>query len=80
MIVDASELTRGVLRVGDGRGFVVEHRNYLGHEERIVITAAHCLPVLPSCHPMRYLHECTYQQPAWSNRRRAFGLGDVPVR
>jgi hypothetical protein len=28
-------------RVGDGRGFVVACRNYVGHEERIVIAAAH---------------------------------------
>jgi hypothetical protein len=31
-------LTRGVLRVGHGRGFVVE----LDDEQRVVITAAHC--------------------------------------
>ena len=32
-----------VLRVSDGRGFVVERRGCLNREERIVITAAHCL-------------------------------------
>jgi hypothetical protein len=62
--------TRAVLRVGDGRGFVVERRGYLGHPERIVITAAHCLPrlpppyehllQLPTPHPARYLEEETY--------------------
>jgi hypothetical protein len=26
----------GVLKVGDGRGFIVKHRPYLGHEERII--------------------------------------------
>jgi hypothetical protein len=34
-----------VIRVGDGRGFVVETR--MG--DRFVITAAHCLPHLPPC-------------------------------
>ncbi len=57
MITD--RLTRGVLRVGGGRGFVAERRDRF--LERIVITAAHCLPKkLPSCHPHRPLHECTY--------------------
>jgi hypothetical protein len=60
---------RAVLRVGDGRGFVVEHRNHLGWSERIIITAAHVIAHaalgdgtegLPSCHPARYLNEETY--------------------
>jgi hypothetical protein len=63
------DLTRAVLRVGDGRGFVVTRRGYLGREERVVITAAHCLEHarlanstegLPPCHPFRYLEEQTY--------------------
>ena len=37
---------RAVLRVGDGRGFVVDSGNSIGLPERIVITAAHCLPSL----------------------------------
>lgn len=32
--------TQAVVRVGDGRGFVVEHRH-----QRFILTAAHCLPV-----------------------------------
>ena len=35
-------LTAGVITAGSGRGFVVE-----GAGERVVITAAHCLPFLP---------------------------------
>src|ERR1700741_653637 len=35
-------LTAGVIPAGSGRGFVVE-----GAGERLVITAAHCLPFLP---------------------------------
>jgi hypothetical protein len=60
-------LTRAVLRVGRGRGFVVERRD-LNREGRIVITAAHCLTHsrlangtkgLPPSHPGRYLAEET---------------------
>ena len=40
MIVE--RLKPGVIAVGSGRGFVVE-----GAGERLVITAAHCLPFLP---------------------------------
>ena len=40
MIIES--LTSGVITVGNGRGFVVE-----GAGERLVITAAHCLPSLP---------------------------------
>jgi Trypsin-like peptidase domain len=63
------KLARAVLRVGEGRGFVVTHRGQLGDEERIVITAAHCLAHakladgtkgLPPCHPARHLAEETY--------------------
>src|SRR5262249_57628847 len=66
------ELRNAVLRVGDGRGFVVECRNHLGMVERIIITAARCRPRLPSPyehllqlptpHPARYLEEETYQR------------------
>jgi hypothetical protein len=35
-------LKSGVITVGHGRGFVIE-----GAGERLVITAAHCLPSLP---------------------------------
>jgi hypothetical protein len=53
-------LTQAVVKVGDGRGFIVEYQNFLGHPERIVITAAHCLPHLPPRHPAAYLVERTY--------------------
>ena len=38
--------TLGILTVGDGRGFVVLHKRR-GIEQRLVITAAHCLPEEP---------------------------------
>jgi hypothetical protein len=37
-------VTPSVVRVAGGRGFVVE-----GKAERLIITAAHCLPFFPPC-------------------------------
>ena len=55
------KLKRAVLRVGDGRGFVVSSRNSIGGHERIVITAAHCLPSFPPCAPAADLEAYTYR-------------------
>ncbi len=58
-----------VVRVGDGRGFVVDCQGSFGREP-IVITAAHCIADaflangtqgLPSCHPARYTEDGTYK-------------------
>ena len=51
----AASLEQAVIKVGDGRGFVVERRR-----QRFVLTAAHCLPFLPPAHPMSYTEERTY--------------------
>jgi hypothetical protein len=64
-----SELARAVIEVGDGRGFIIQHRDELLPFEgersfadlRLVITAAHCLPYFPPCHGMSLLHERTYK-------------------
>ena len=48
-------LTAGVITAGSGRGFVVE---YAG--ERLVITAAHCLPFLPPAQSFFGPKERTY--------------------
>jgi hypothetical protein len=50
------EARRAVIRVGDGRGFVVE-----GERSRLVITAAHCLPEFPPCAAFSHLEERTYR-------------------
>jgi hypothetical protein len=42
-MTDQSEWTKAVVKVGGGRGFVTET-----DRERLVITAAHCLPHLPA--------------------------------
>jgi hypothetical protein len=51
-----TELLNAVLQVGHGRGFVVH-----GKHDRLVITAAHCLPELPPAHPASYNHERTWK-------------------
>jgi hypothetical protein len=60
-------LTSGVMTVGHGRGFVVEE----GAGERLVVTAAHCLPFFPPA------------QSFFGPKERAYGpllapLGDEP--
>jgi hypothetical protein len=81
-------LTRSILRVGDGRGFVVNHRKYMGYDEPVVITAAHCLPFLPPPHPAMYLSERTYRallgplgaEPAvWAECMFADPVADIAV-
>ena len=47
---------RHVITVGEGRGFVVEHRG-----GRLVVTASHCLPWLPSGFGIAYSEEHVYR-------------------
>lgn len=57
------DAARSVVTVGDGRGFVVEIRRrnpQFRVPERVVLTAAHCLPHLPPAHSASYTHERTY--------------------
>jgi hypothetical protein len=63
-----STTSKAVVKVGRGRGFVIEHRaefapfkverRFLHH--RLVVTAAHCLPDLPPCFGASHYHERTY--------------------
>jgi hypothetical protein len=81
----------GVIRVGDGRGFIVNDagRARLGwRNERVVITAAHCLPFFPPCHAASYLGERTYkallgplgQAPSvWTECLFVDPIGDIAV-
>jgi hypothetical protein len=57
MRIKSGEWTRSVVRVGGGRGFVVEVEQC-----RVVITAAHCLPRLPPAHRGSYTEERTYEK------------------
>ena len=51
--MDYDKAFRAVLRVREGRGFVVASK--LQRWERLVITARHCLPRLPPSHTGSYL-------------------------
>jgi hypothetical protein len=50
---------RAVIQVGDGRGFVIGTR-HSPLVDRLVVTAAHCLPHFPPCHGVSYAEERTY--------------------
>ena len=54
------EATRAVLTVGHGRGFVVEHKIRQG-TERLVITAARCLPDFTPRNAFAYTEQRTYK-------------------
>ena len=54
--MDFTESTSAIIRVGAGRGFVIE-----GVRGRLVITAAHCLPELPPAMSFSLLEERTYR-------------------
>jgi hypothetical protein len=83
------EMKSFVLRVGGGRGFVVNCRRPLGSIERLVVTAAHCLPrKLPPPHPGRYLEEATYHRllgpiggkcTVWAECRFVDPIADIAV-
>jgi hypothetical protein len=61
--------TAAVLRVGAGRGFVIEQRvrlprrpGLLNHvRRRLVVTAAHCLPHFLAAHAAGYTYDRTFQ-------------------
>lgn len=67
-----------VIKVGDGRGFLIQHRTKLPRlppslrsakfkplrfrEDRLIVTAAHCLPHLPPAHASSYIGDRTYKR------------------
>ena len=65
-----------VIKVGDGRGFIIQHRVTISRSKplpkgsrlprfeyrRLVVTAAHCLPKFPPAAAMLHLHEKTYKR------------------
>jgi len=86
-------LSKAVVQVGQGRGFIIEHRvkrpcwpRFLC--QRIVLTAAHCLPYLPPCHAASLCHERTYKllgtldspkAAVWAECLFADPIGDIAV-
>src|ERR1700738_867778 len=83
----------GVITVGDGRGFVVQGLPPMSFRrgdarDRLVITAAHCLPRFPPCHAASYTEERTYaallaplgdRPTVWAECLFADPIGDVAV-
>ena len=76
-------LVAGVITAGSGRGFVVE-----GAGERLVITAAHCLPFLPPAQSFFGPKERTYgpllaplgdEPRAWAVCRFVDPIADIAV-
>src|SRR5260221_9104476 len=76
-------LTAGVITVGSARGFVVEAAG-----ERLVITAAHCLPFLPPAQSFLGPKERTYgpllaplgdEPRAWAVCRFVDPIADIAV-
>lgn len=53
---ELAHLANAVIRVGDGRGFIIDAR---GH--RLIVTAGHCLPHLPPSAAFSNLEERTYR-------------------
>lgn len=50
-------LTGAIVKVGDGRGFLIGNQSPWPHR---VITAAHCLPHLPPAHRGSFTEDRTY--------------------
>jgi hypothetical protein len=71
------EWAEAVIRVGDGRGFIVA-----AGDERLIITAGHCLPGLPPYHGASCLYERTFDALlARSGRNRKSALSAYsPIR
>jgi hypothetical protein len=74
---------KAILVVGDGRGFVISHRH-----QRLIVTAAHCLPFFPPCHGASYTEERTYpkllaplgaQPEVWAECLFADPIADIAV-
>jgi hypothetical protein len=89
---NARALMTSIIRVGKGRGFVVEDAERFARfgfrGDCLVVTAAHCLPFFPPCHSCSYLHERTYkallgplgQKPTvWAECLFADPIGDIAV-
>src|SRR5438105_838621 len=57
--MDLDKLTPSVVRVGRGRGFVVQERQRFG--KRLIITAANCVPRLPPCYAGATIGQRTYK-------------------
>ena len=86
--LSAPDARHAVVRVGEGRGFIVEAKHRLG-PRRYVITAAHCLPSFPPAMAIPGIEERTYARllgplgdvdpQVWAECLFADPIGDVAV-
>jgi hypothetical protein len=83
--MDQDIARRAVIKVGDGRSFIIKVD---GNQDHLVITAAHCLPFLSPCASTSYACERTYEtlldpldgQPTfWAECRFADPVADIAV-
>lgn len=58
MTANLTPAGKAVITVGAGRGFVMGTTNIF--RERVIVTAAHCLPQLPPPNAMAFTEERTY--------------------
>ena len=79
---------RAVITVGTGRGFVVAGPREDDLHDRIVITAAHCLPSFPPCASFSTIRERTYpallgplgaEPTVWAECLFVDPIGDIAV-
>jgi hypothetical protein len=72
-----------VVTVGDARGFVIG-----GEFDNLIITAAHCLPSFPPCHPASFTKDRIYKElvgplgakpTVWVECLFADPIGDIAV-
>src|SRR5262245_24344612 len=54
-------MNNSIIRVGDGRGFIVEDTASTRRVSRIVMPAAHCLPDFPPATAASFVEERTYK-------------------
>jgi hypothetical protein len=59
--MDHEMAKRAIITVGTGRGFVVSDEREGSTWDRLVLTAAHCLPFFPPCASISYTEERTYK-------------------
>lgn len=79
------DAARAVIKVGDGRGFVVDGKD---EGDRLIITAAHCLPSFPPCATFSFTEERTYasfvgaiggNRDVWVECLFADPIGDIAI-
>jgi hypothetical protein len=69
------ETARSIVTVGGGRGFVID-----GAFDRLIVTAAHCLPFLPPAMTFSDPWEKTYKSLISVDRCRTIHISGMSIR